>query len=210
MNCKNCGTPLEDGQKFCMNCGTKVEPAAVEPAVVEPVAPEPAAVEPAVVEPAVVEPAAVEPEAPKPVMEQAPEVKYEAPKQETPVAAPYQPQQNPVYAQPVADKSASKGFAITSMVCGIVACVCCCSIVPGAAYILPIVAIVFGILTLVQGRGGRGMAIAGLILGGIALLMAIGVSSSGVLDDSADAIEDILEDVDPGLDLYDNILDEIL
>ena len=38
MNCKNCGNPLVGGEKFCKNCGVKIEEATVnEPTVVEPV-----------------------------------------------------------------------------------------------------------------------------------------------------------------------------
>lgn len=64
-----------------------------------------------------------------------------------------------------------KGFSITSMVTGIVAICTCC--VWYFCLPLAIVSIVFGVISLVKKYEGRGMAIAGLITGGVALLMLI-------------------------------------
>ena len=68
------------------------------------------------------------------------------------------------------NKPAGKGTGIASLVCGIISVVCCCSY-------LCIPAIVCGIISVVQsnkaGSKINGLAIAGLILGGIALIFLI-------------------------------------
>ena len=61
-----------------------------------------------------------------------------------------------------------KGFAIAALILGIASIVLCCT---GINVLTGIAAIVFGILGL-KSRS-RGMAIAGLVLGGICLLMTI-------------------------------------
>lgn len=61
------------------------------------------------------------------------------------------------------------GFAIASMVCGILSLVCCC--LSQFSLILSIVAIIFGIISLNNKYEGKGMAIAGLITGGIGIAM---------------------------------------
>ena len=74
--------------------------------------------------------------------------------------------QQPPYGAPQEQKP--KGFAIASMVCGIVSIViCCCEYV---AIPLGIVAIVLGIVSLKKGEGGKGMAIAGIVCAGVSLL----------------------------------------
>ncbi|WP_105618748.1 DUF4190 domain-containing protein [Vallitalea okinawensis] len=74
------------------------------------------------------------------------------------------------------DVGKQKGFGIASMVCGIVGLVGIC--IPYLNYILAILAIVFGIVTLSEmkktnDKTGKGMAIAGLVLGGISILFSI-------------------------------------
>lgn len=75
------------------------------------------------------------------------------------------------------------GFAIGALVCGclsILCCVCGCCGFP-----FPVAAIVLGIVCLMKSYDGRGFAIAGLITGGIGLLLqiimtvAIAASDSG-------------------------------
>lgn len=67
------------------------------------------------------------------------------------------------------NKPAGKGCGIASLVCGIISVVCC-------SY-LSIPAIICGIISLVQsknsGSKANGLAIAGLILGGIAVIIWI-------------------------------------
>ena len=99
MFCRNCGKQLNDGQRFCPNCG---QPQQAAPAPVQPVAPAPVQpVAPAPVQP--VAPAPVQPVAPAPVQPVAPApVQPVAPAPVQPVApAPVQPVA-PTPVQPVA------------------------------------------------------------------------------------------------------------
>ena len=71
-------------------------------------------------------------------------------------------------------QKSGKGFAIASMVLGIVAvclCCCCCGIFYWVSGLLGVLAIVFAILTKTTSGKFHGMAIAGLILGILALLL---------------------------------------
>ncbi len=61
------------------------------------------------------------------------------------------------------------GFSIASMVCGILSLTCCC--LTFFSLILAIVAIVFGVISLNSKYDGRGMAIAGIITGGIGIVV---------------------------------------
>lgn len=63
------------------------------------------------------------------------------------------------------------GFAIASMVCGILSLLCCC--LDLFSPILAIAAIVLGVITLCFKYDGRGMAIAGIATGGVALVFRI-------------------------------------
>ena len=62
------------------------------------------------------------------------------------------------------------GFAVVSLVLGIVGLVFVCCFF-GLSFILAIIGLVFGILSLIQGRKGTGMAIAGTVLNGISFLL---------------------------------------
>lgn len=63
------------------------------------------------------------------------------------------------------------GVSIASLVCGILSILCCCA--TALAIILAIAAIVLGIITLVKNYDGRGMAIAGIAIGGVAIVLII-------------------------------------
>ena len=70
------------------------------------------------------------------------------------------------------------GVAIASLVCGILSLLCCplacCgSCCGGLNVLLAIASIVLGIIALVKAFDGKGMAIAGLVCGGIALVSMI-------------------------------------
>ena len=58
------GSPLQEGNKFCMNCGQKVENPAppVQPIPVQPIPVQPTPVQPTPVQPAPVQPTPVQPE----------------------------------------------------------------------------------------------------------------------------------------------------
>ena len=74
----------------------------------------------------------------------------------------------------------NSGFAIGSMVCGIISILCCC--LTWVSLILAIAAIVLGIIALKYQYDGRGMAIAGIVTGGIGIfiwLIVLLVAGSG-------------------------------
>lgn len=68
-------------------------------------------------------------------------------------------------------KGGNIGLAIASMVCGIVSIVCCCMWL--FSLMLAIAAIVLGIIALNKKYDGKGMAIAGIITGGIGFLLSL-------------------------------------
>ena len=92
-----------------------------------------------------------------------------------------------------------KGLAIVSLIFGIVSLVCCCT--GCLSFIAAGVAIVCGIVSLSQKRGGKGMAITGLILGGLGLLLSIvglfflASLSSGEIPEWLQNIVDLIEDI---------------
>ena len=73
----------------------------------------------------------------------------------------------------VPQQNAGSGFAITSLVCGILSILCCyCTL--GVTVIPAIMAIIFGIVAQKKGQS-KGLSIAGIICGTIGLLIAIGM-----------------------------------
>lgn len=63
------------------------------------------------------------------------------------------------------------GFAIASLVCGIISLVCCCLTLFSA--VLAVAAVVLGVITLCFKYDGKGLAIAGIITGGFGLVIVI-------------------------------------
>ena len=84
------------------------------------------------------------------------------------------------------------GFAIASLICGIVSMLCCtcgCMNLP-----LSIAAVILGIITITKNYDGRGMAIAGLITGGLGLVLGIIMTSVIAADgDFQRSFEEIFE-----------------
>lgn len=78
-------------------------------------------------------------------------------------------------------QNASMWMSITSMVCGIISALCMLGANPnnvdrGAEVLIALaitVSLTFGIISLVQKRGGQGMAIAGIATAGAAILLAL-------------------------------------
>ncbi len=174
MFCENCGSKLEDNAKFCENCGAPVA-AGSEP-----------------------EPEERAETYTEPVEEVVETVED---------SGSYEPQSydysNTGYSDPMGSVQAAgpHAFSIVSMICGILSLVCCC--VYGLAITFGIVAIVFGILSIVKAKGGRGMAMAGLICGGIGLLLSIIVAIVGAAAGSS--LPQMLENV-PGME---DVMDEL-
>ncbi len=103
----------------------------------------------------------------------------------------------PVYDTTVTEEGGSKVFAIISLVCGILAVLCmCCG---WLGIILGVAAVVLGILSINKQENAKGMAIAGIVCGGIGLLIAIivliaGSALSGVDPDSIQQYVEQLEE----------------
>ena len=90
----------------------------------------------------------------------------------------YPPEYQSQYASP-AKQDEAKGLAITSMVLGIVSLV-----IPFVGLLTAILAIIFGAVSRSHNEGGRGMAIAGIVcgiialVGGIVIIILIAVAAS--------------------------------
>ncbi len=159
--CTNCGAEVSEGSKFCSNCGTKYEEIKSEydqmwGTVLE---------------------EAKEPEENRGELD----IKYEE-ESYTDTAA-YSG--NEVYQAPTLQNNTQSyevpstsqtgngniGWSIAGMVCGIVSLVCCC--LWYFSILLAIAAIVIGIVSLKNEYDGKGMAIAGLITGGITIFALI-------------------------------------
>ena len=78
------------------------------------------------------------------------------------------PNYDSTYAEP---KNDSKVFAIISLVCGILSLLCsCCG---WLGILIAVAGVVLGIISIKKEEDAKGMAIAGIICGGIGLLIAI-------------------------------------
>lgn len=79
---------------------------------------------------------------------------------------------NPVCSEEQPTGKTMVGFAVASMVLGIVSMlICCCS--PIVTALCSAVGIALGILTLMKKYSGKGMAIAGIVCGGIAFIASM-------------------------------------
>ena len=194
MYCESCGSYIPDNQAFCANCGSPAPQPVAQPSA-QPVAQTVA--QPVVQQVAqpVAQPVQVQPVAVQPVVQQVQPV-----------------YQQPVYAQPVvvaavpaAQQAKPKnGAASAGLVFGILSFLF--SWIPVFNFfttgILGLMGLIFSIVGIAKGRsGGRGKAIAGLVLtllGGIitAVVYAFIFSAVGSLD-----YEDIISEIDLD-DLY--------
>ena len=193
MFCENCGAQVPDGAKFCESCGSPVKVATPEPV---------AETEETV---STIENVTENAE----VVQESGEYDYDQPAQQPSAYESgngYTGYTDP-YAQPQGGKI---GFAIASLVCGILSLVCCCT--SWTAVTLGVVAIVMGIIVLVKAYNGKGMAITGLITGGLGVLLALIVSVGSLAGANVmeEYFEDYLEKVDPdSLQQFEDIMDEI-
>ena len=105
------------------------------------------------------------------------------------------------YLRQTSQSSGQKTFGIISLVCGLIGlpCACCCGIF---GFIFPIVAIVCGILSIYkhEDKDAKGMAIAGIICGGVGIiiviiLLIIGVASMIPSLSSLSDYEDMFENL---------------
>ena len=66
------------------------------------------------------------------------------------------------------EQNASKGLSVASLILGILSMLCCCIGFPFA-----IIGIILAIVSLVKHKGGKGLAIAGLITSGITMIISV-------------------------------------
>lgn len=190
MYCESCGSYIPDNQAFCANCGSPAPQPVAQPSA-QPVAQTVA--QPVVQQVAqpVAQPVQVKPVAVQPVVQQVQPV-----------------YQQPVYAQPVvvaavpaAQQAKPKnGAASAGLVFGILSFLFC--LIPFVNGLLSLLGLIFSIVGIAKGRsGGRGKAIAGLVLTLLGVITAVIVyalifSAVGSLD-----YEDIISEIDLD-DLY--------
>ncbi|MBQ3126388.1 MAG: DUF4190 domain-containing protein, partial [Clostridia bacterium] len=116
--------------------------------------------------------------------------------------------QNPT-PPPAPDKPKANGFAIGSLICGLVSLICCC-----CGWLSLALGIAAVILAVVSKKGGKmsGMALGGMICGiiggGIALISVISslfMTSTGFFEDLLNefSINHGYEEIAPGYDIYD-------
>lgn len=119
-------------------------------------------------------------------------IQYEAEEQSSGTAS-SQPVQSQYYSSASSQTEAGNGnigLAVGSMVCGILSIICCCF--GFFSLVLSIAAIVLGIISINGKYDGRGMAIAGIITGGIGALVFVGTlvigGITGLFSDVMDEI----------------------
>ena len=193
MICSNCGQELLEGSKFCINCGAKIEEAVNVPEGFTEEATG-ASEEAAAVTPESSALADEELNKAQEAYEQAAsdlsDTAEQAVKKDDSSSGSssgfYESSETYTdYSEDIEEGGGSIGFAIASLVCGCLSILCC---VGGCiSWIFSIVAIVMGIITITKKYDGRGFAIAGLITGGIGILLSIvivvAMVSEGVLNE---------------------------
>ena len=101
------------------------------------------------------------------------------------------------------EEKGPQGYSIASMVCGILGLLCCCC--GWFGLIVSIAGIVLGVISLNKNCEGRGMAIAGIVCGGIGALVAvIAVIIAAATGGVADALNNI-GDMDQISDFIDSL-----
>lgn len=169
--CGQCGARNPDTFKFCSNCGAKLEKAKEDvPAYgkddpvfsAEQAAPVYEKVEAEIVN-----------EEKKPVQDEI-QINYGA-DEGTYSSGGYESSQSRYYSSNnasevnYASSNGNIGFAIASMVCGILSLICCCFSL--FSLVLGVAAVVLGIVCLSGKYEGKGMAIAGIVTGGIGIFI---------------------------------------
>ena len=182
--CGQCGSRNPDNFKFCSNCGAKLEKAKADTTEcgkddpvfsAEQAAPVYEKVEAEIVN-----------EEKKPVQDEI-QINYGA-DEGTYSSGGYESSQSRYYSSNnasevnYASSNGNIGFDIASMVCGILSLICCCFSL--FSLVLGVAAVVLGIVCLSGKYEGKGMAIAGIITGGIGIfiwVIFILIGGSGML-----------------------------
>ncbi|MBD5547400.1 MAG: zinc-ribbon domain-containing protein [Lachnospiraceae bacterium] len=177
--CTQCGNENEETSKFCRNCGARLQ----SPNTQEPDKQEDVVLSSEETMPVYEKITDAEEQKPAPVLSQD-EItinSYSGSEQQNNSNSssantnPYYDVQSPQYYSSNQNETMQGGghigVAIASLVCGILSIICCCfSLFSGA---LAVAAVVLGIITLCAKYDGKGMAIAGIITGGIGFLIVI-------------------------------------
>ena len=103
------------------------------------------------------------------------------------------------YSQPQPEEGGSKVFGIISLVCGILALLCsCCGWV---GIVFAVAAIVLGIISINKQEDAKGMAIAGIVCGGIGLIIGIVIVIMGAALSSMDpdSVEQFVEQLEESI-----------
>ena len=189
MVCSNCGQEIPEGGKFCINCGVKIEEAVNVPEgfTEEPLEDVPAAADSSSTTDETLDKAqeAYE-QAASDLSDTADQAMGKDDTSSGSSSGFYESSETYTdYSDDTEEGGGSIGFAIASLVCGCLSILCC---VGGCvSWIFSIVAIVMGIITITKKYDGRGFAIAGLITGGIGILLSIviliAMVSEGVLNE---------------------------
>lgn len=221
--CTECGTENSGNSKFCSNCGSKLEqvmPAADPVAAKAPVMDTPAesAVQEAPAAETFTETSATEnvyAGANTPYTTGVPFENADSVTAEEPVAQKaadteeiqinyaqdagdfsgnaYSSEPQYYSAEPVVEKKGKQGFAIASMICGILSVLCCCF--SCFSLVLAIAAIALGIVALACKYDGKGMAIAGIVLGGIGILFFIVIIIVGASDSYNSIMDELMNEL---------------
>ena len=178
MYCESCGSLINSGEVFCSNCGTPVSqpapsaPAPAPQAVVQPIA-QPAP-QTQYQQPVYQQPQYQQPQYQQPVYQQ-PMYQPRTYQQPVRTVQPFYQQVQPVYQQPIVitpidNRKRVNGAATAGLVLGIISL--CLSWIPLFNTIPSALGLIFSIVGVARkGAGGKGRAIAGLIMSGIALLI---------------------------------------
>ena len=182
--CTQCGSENNANSKFCSNCGAKMEIAeSVQPETVDNVYAQGLPEETTTTYETVKEAEEIKPE---PIQEEI-KINYDNDSQGGFSSAYNNYDDNSRYSTfdtattstqyyssvPTAEtvSGGNIGVAIASVVCGILSLLCCC--LTWFSFLLAAAAIALGIITIVKKYDGKGMAIAGIVTGGIGLLIFI-------------------------------------
>ena len=184
MYCESCGSFINDGEAFCSNCGSPAPrdsaPAAPSPAPAPAPAPQ-ATIQP-IMQPAP-QPAAqpvpqpIQPAYQQPYQQpQYQQTSYQAPTYQQPVQMAqsiYQPvYQQPVIITPIDNRTRINGAATAGLIFGIINL--CTSWIPLLNGIPAILGLIFSIAGVSKkNAGGKGRAIAGLIMSSVGLFICI-------------------------------------
>lgn len=200
--CTSCGSENSKSSKFCSNCGTKLENSDPMQPVYETIEAEilesnnaiPMPEAEAATETITTEEVIAENDVFDESLNQELDIHYEA--EDEAASGPVYQSPEPQYYSAgqtidVKPSNGNIGFSIGSMVCGILAILCCCSTF--LSIVLSIGAIVLGVIAIKNNYEGKGMAIAGLIMGGLGLLFGLAILVLGGLSGFfIDALDEIV------------------